>query len=92
MSRRQAFVSPLVVAGDPRHDLLCFTDGRTVDVDEEGLRSLAADCSGDATVVKDLHVAALSDAGSEAQIVLLITGHGFADVRIRRVARPGRLS
>ena len=88
MLRRQAFVSPLVVAGDPGHELLCFTYSRNVEVDEEGQRSFAPNCCGDATVVKDLHVAALSDPSSEAQIVILFAGHSFADVRIHWVAGP----
>ena len=82
------FVSPFIVAGDPGHELLCFTACRTVEVDEEGLRSFAPNRCGDATVVKDLHVAALSDASSEAQIVILFGGHSLADVRTHWVARP----
>jgi hypothetical protein len=83
----QAFVSTLVVAGEPCHELLRFRGSRALEVVEQGLRRVAPDGRRHATVAKDLDDPALLGADMEAQILVVVVGHGVTEVRIREAAR-----
>jgi hypothetical protein len=79
MLTRQPFISVLVVACHPGHELLCIVFRSGCDLGQEVLGFMTSQCRGEAAVMKDLHVLVLPGPVLESKIahglILLSDAH-----------------